>query len=57
MARPLRTTYSGVFCHVTSRGNERKNIFKSKKDREQFLDYLSSAFLCYDAVIHILPDG
>jgi len=52
MARPLRITYPGAFYHVTSRGNERKNIFKSKKDREQFLEYLASATFRYDAVIH-----
>ncbi|MBC2717498.1 MAG: hypothetical protein HF978_19505 [Desulfobacteraceae bacterium] len=52
MARPLRIIYPGAFYHVTSRGNERKNIFKSKKDREQFLEYLASAYLRYDAVIH-----
>ncbi len=53
MARPLRITYPGAFYHVTSRGNERKNIFKSKKDREQFLEYLASATLRYDALIHV----
>jgi REP element-mobilizing transposase RayT len=52
MARPLRIIYSGAFYHVTSRGNERKNIFKSKKDRERFLEYLASATFRYDAVIH-----
>jgi len=31
MARPLRITFPGAFYHVTSRGNERKNIFKSKR--------------------------
>ncbi|MBW1897861.1 MAG: transposase [Deltaproteobacteria bacterium] len=52
MARPLRIEYPGAFYHITSRGNERKNIFKSKRDREKFLGYLESAFLRYDAVIH-----
>ena len=33
MARPLRITYPGAFYHVTSRGNERKAVFKSKRDR------------------------
>jgi REP element-mobilizing transposase RayT len=40
MARPLRITYPGAFYHVTSRGNERKNVFKSKRDREKFFEYL-----------------
>jgi len=37
MARPLRIAYPGAFYHVTSRGNERKAVFKSKRDRENFL--------------------
>ena len=53
MSRPLRITYSGAFYHVTSRGNERKAVFKSKKDREQFLSYLKSASERYDARIHV----
>ena len=53
MARPLRINYSGAFYHVTSRGNERKNIFKSKRDREKFFEYLGSATQRYDAVIHV----
>jgi len=28
MARPLRITYPGAFYHVTSRGNEQKDVFK-----------------------------
>ena len=52
MARPLRITYPGAFYHVTSRGNEQKAIFKSKRDREKFLEYLESASQRYDAVIH-----
>ena len=53
MARPLRITYPGAFYHVTSRGNERKEIFKNKRDREKFLEYLESATQRYDAVIHV----
>ncbi len=32
MARPLRIQYAGTFYRVTSRGNERKAIFKTDKD-------------------------
>ena len=53
MARPLRTTYPGAFYHVTSRGNEWKDIFKSRCDREKFLEYFESATKRYDAVIHV----
>ncbi len=52
MARPVRITYPGAFYHITSRGNERKAIFKSKRDREKFLEYLESAVLRYNAIIH-----
>ena len=52
MARPLRVTFPGAFYHVTTRGNERKAVFKSKRDRERFLEYLESATLRYDACIH-----
>ena len=52
MARPLRITYPGAFCHITSRGNERKTIFKSRADRRKFLAYLESATERYSAVIH-----
>ncbi|OEU72406.1 MAG: hypothetical protein BA869_02190 [Desulfuromonadales bacterium C00003107] len=52
MARPLRIQYPGAFYHVTSRGNERKDIFRSTIDRERFLGYLESATCRYGAVIH-----
>ena len=52
MARPRRITYLGAFYHITSRGNEQKNVFKSKRDRKKFLEYLESAFQRYDAAIH-----
>lgn len=53
MARPLRIEYPGAFYHVTSRGNERKAVFKSRRDREQFITYLESATERYGAVIHV----
>lgn len=52
MGRQLRIEYPDAFYHVTARGNERKEIFKSEKDREQFLSYLESAVTRYGAVIH-----
>jgi REP element-mobilizing transposase RayT len=52
MGRPLRITYSGAYYHVTARGNEKKDIFKSRRDREQFLSYLESSVTRYGAVIH-----
>jgi REP element-mobilizing transposase RayT len=52
MARPLRIEYPGAFYHITARGNERKDIFKSARDREQFLSYLESAAERYGAAVH-----
>ncbi|MEA5113117.1 MAG: transposase [Geobacteraceae bacterium] len=52
MSRPLRITYPGAYYHVTSRGNEKKDIFRSKRDREKFLEYLETATKRYGAVIH-----
>jgi putative transposase len=53
MARPLRIEYPGAYYHVTARGNEQKDIFKSQRDREKFLSYLESATERYGAVIHV----
>ena len=41
MARPLRIEFDGALYHVTSRGNERKPIFKDDIDRKLFLDTLA----------------
>ena len=42
MARPLRIEFDGAVYHVTSRGDERKEIFKTVSDRQQFLSYQSN---------------
>src|SRR4030095_14827248 len=41
MARPLRIEYDGALYHVTSRGNDRKPIFKDDGDRELLLRTLA----------------
>jgi len=53
MSRPLRIEFPGAFYHVTSRGNERKMVFQSMRDRERYLSYLESAHDRYGAVIHV----
>jgi REP element-mobilizing transposase RayT len=53
LARPLRITFPGAVYHVTSRGNERKPVFNSDRDREKFLEYLESATKRYQAMIHV----
>lgn len=52
MARALRIEYPGAYYHITSRGNERKAIYRNKGDRKSFLLYLKSAYLRYGAIIH-----
>jgi len=53
VARPLRIQYAGAFYHVTSRGNERKAVFRNDRDREKFLSYLQSAHERYGGIIHV----
>ncbi len=53
MSRQLRIEYPAAYYHVTARGNERKDIFKSNRDREEFLEYLQSAVERYGAIIHV----
>jgi REP element-mobilizing transposase RayT len=52
MARPMRIEYEGAFYHVTSRGNERKEIFRVKEDYERFKHYISEAQDKYDFLLH-----
>ncbi len=52
MARPLRVHYEGAVYHVTSRGNERKNIVRSDKDRELFLQVLAQMLEDHHVVCH-----
>jgi REP element-mobilizing transposase RayT len=70
MARPLRIEYEGAVYHVTSRGNERKHIFRNDEDREIFLNtlekvnkrfnWLCHAYCLMDNHYHLIietPDG
>lgn len=43
MARPLRIEFTDALYHVTSRGNERRPIFRSDQDRRAFLDFVGQA--------------
>jgi hypothetical protein len=43
MARPLRIESPDATYHVTSRGNERRDIFYSDDDRNMFLGFLAQA--------------
>ena len=52
MARPLRIEYPGAYYHVTSRGNERKAIFRDVADRRKFLEILSSSIEQFIVRLH-----
>ena len=41
MGRPLRIEYPGALYHITSRGNERKEIFRKDGDRQYFCEILA----------------
>ena len=51
MGRPLRLDFANAIHHVTSRGNERKDIFRTDRDREKFLEYLAEAVRRYGWLI------
>ncbi len=52
MARPLRLEFPGAVFHVTSRGNERKPIFRCDADRLMFVALLGEAVRRFDWMIH-----
>ena len=52
MARPLRIEYPGAVYHATSRGNEKKPIFKDDHDRESFLAILARVNKRYHWICH-----
>jgi REP element-mobilizing transposase RayT len=52
MGRPLRIEYPGALYHITSRGNERKNIFVDDADRFRFFEILKDYHDRYSILIH-----
>ena len=52
MARPLRIEYEKAFYHIVQRGTERKEIFKTEKDKERFLGYLEQSHDRYQSICH-----
>jgi REP element-mobilizing transposase RayT len=45
MPRPLRLEREGAFWHITSRGNERRDIYRDRNDRSVFLEMLGEAVM------------
>jgi len=52
MSRPLRIEYVGAVYHITSRGNEKKAVYKDDVDRAIFLDTLSQVNKHYNWICH-----
>jgi len=52
MARPLRIEFEGALYHITSRGNARGDIYKTDKDRQEFLSLLNIVFNRFDWCCH-----
>jgi len=52
MSRPLRIEYPGAVYHITSRGNEKKIVFKDDHDRENFLGTLQHVNKRYHWICH-----
>jgi putative transposase len=52
MARPLRIEYAGAVYHITSRGNEKKAVFKNDQDRINFLNTLLHVNKRYNWICH-----
>ena len=52
MGRPIRIEYAGALYHVTSRGNERKEIFLDDGDRIKFLEIFEDYHDRYGILVH-----
>ena len=52
MSRPLRIEFEGGLYHVTSRGDDREDIYINNSDRLMFLDILSDVCERFNWIIH-----
>lgn len=53
MARPLRLEHEGALWHVTSRGNEQRDIYYDDDDRFLFLTLLAEAVKRFKWIVHV----
>jgi len=56
MSRPLRIEYPGAVYHITSRGNEKKPVFKDDADRENIPNTLRHVNKRYNWICHLPPE-
>lgn len=52
MSRPLRLEFPGALWHVTSRGNERRDIVRDDSDRRFFVNLLGEIVLSARWILH-----
>jgi len=52
MTRPLRLEHAGAVWHVTSRGNERKELFRDQADHERFVSILGRTVTLFRWRLH-----
>jgi len=52
MARELRIAYPGAFYHIMARGNEKKIIFKDRRDYRQFIKDLEIQHIRHKIRVH-----
>jgi len=52
MSRPLRLDHAGALWHVTSRGNERREVFVDDADRREFLQLLGRSVELFGWKLH-----
>ena len=52
MGRPVRIQYPGALYHITSRGNERREVFRDDADRKKFLEILKDYHERHSILIH-----
>ena len=52
MARPLRIVRIGAWYHLTSRGNERRPIFRDDRDRLHFYELLDEMTARFGVRLH-----
>jgi len=52
MVRPLRIQFEGAVYHITSRGNEKREIFKDDADRLRFLEILELSLNTYQVLLY-----
>ena len=45
MSRQLRLEHEGAIWHITSRGNECREIFRDRNDRSTFIEFLGSTVI------------